>query len=499
MADAARRLPDEAPAAMRLQAACLLTVLLVGAADCHRRSPSPQPDPAQRTMEAPAPQETPGDARAASADSPSGELSGSLLSPHRSMGFAVYLAAPASASQLRAAADKVKQRFPGLPTCSGKDDAPTPCAQVIAPPMNDFAAPTEQQIALFGRGLDEAQKKAAVASKGALLLVWFLQEGPGNARLREAQTVALDVAKSAKGLLWDETTRELFSPEAWKTRRIDGWEGDLPDMKRHIAIHYYETDGGRHRAISLGMEKFGLPDLVLADVPRAHTDALTTVIDAVAQELVEGASLEPGGELRVDLRSIRQPGAHDDLLGACEKGATFRGRVQLVAVEGEEGDPDNRLAELRFPSYPGASEGERQASAFKAIVGVGADRVSGAAPDDAELAAVTARVQKRLPAVAAAFRAGLPLGERVTVKAPFQTDDGSLEWMWVGVTDWRGDVVSGDLENEPANVSSLRMGAKVQVKQASIADYVWLAANGDKKEGGESAEVFERRERPKAR
>ena len=103
-------------------------------------------------------------------------------------------------------------------------------------------------------------------------------------------------------------------------------------------------------------------------------------------------------------------------------------------------------------------------------------------------------MQKRLPAVATAFRAGLPLGERIIVKAPFKTDDGSIEWMWVGVTGWTGEVLTGRLENEPYQVKALHLGAKVDVKQASVADYVWIDGTGKKKEGGESAAILQRRE-----
>jgi len=48
--------------------------------------------------------------------------------------------------------------------------------------------------------------------------------------------------------------------------------------------------------------------------------------------------------------------------------------------------------------------------------------------------------------------------------------------------------------NEPANVSSLKMGAPVEVKQASIADHTWEKADGST-EGGESAAILTRRER----
>jgi uncharacterized protein YegJ (DUF2314 family) len=107
---------------------------------------------------------------------------------------------------------------------------------------------------------------------------------------------------------------------------------------------------------------------------------------------------------------------------------------------------------------------------------------------------VTKRVQARLPAIAAAFRKGLPLGDRLAVKAPFDTDDKNVELMWIDVSGWEGDVVRGYLDNDPYYIKSLKAGAKVEVKQASLTDYVWSKADGTK-EGGESSAILERRER----
>jgi uncharacterized protein YegJ (DUF2314 family) len=113
--------------------------------------------------------------------------------------------------------------------------------------------------------------------------------------------------------------------------------------------------------------------------------------------------------------------------------------------------------------------------------------------DDPELAAVKQRAQARLPAVAAAFRGGLPVRDHIIVKAPFDTDDGSVEWMWISVTGWDGEVLRGNLENSPYYIKSLKAGAKVEVKQSAVADYLWTKADGGE-EGGESMKILQRRE-----
>ncbi len=466
----------------------LLTVLAL-ASGCRRRA---SPEPAQRVPD-------PSSSAAESAPSPFGDGGARLLRPGslearpRTIDLGVYLpqlASPALVDDTKAA---LRTRFPDLRLRSqaGVDELGT--VLLIAPPAEQFYALTVERLGYFGRGLDEAQMQTAVASKGVLMMSFELHADPTRSVLREIQRLVLDIAQRNAGFVWDDVTRELYTTAAWDERRVSGWEGDLPDIRRHITIHYYATEGGRHRAITLGMGKFGLPDLVVSDLPESQSKAMTTILDAMAQLLVEGAGVERGGRFHVDLSGIRHPGAKAALLGDEGKGA-MGGPVDLAPVAGEEGDPANRLVQLRFTSYPGATEGERQAAAIVAIVGAAADPLIQAPDQDPELAAATVRAQARLPAVAAAFRRGLPLGERIVVKAPFSTDDGSTEWMWIGVTGWPEGVVQGRLESEPYQIKSLHMGAKVSVKQASLADYVWMGADGAKKEGGESADILRRRE-----
>jgi uncharacterized protein YegJ (DUF2314 family) len=460
---------------------------------CHRSSATATRDLAQR---APDP-ETVVSSGATTLD-PDGSLplspTGSLMVGGRPIDLALYLASPVPGDTVKRAQDQVRKALPGVSVRGKAEPADPPSAFVAAPPLDSFAPPTEDDLRYFGRGLDALQTKTAAASKGVLVMGYELDADPNFVRLRAVESIALDLAIATRGFVWDELTRELFAPDAWKSGRTDGWQGDVPDMRHHVTIHYYETDGNRHRAITLGMVKFGLPDLVASDVPVGQSGAMTTVIDALAQLLVEGAAVGAGNEVVVDLRAIR----HEEVRRAFSqsaKNAVMRGRVALRPTNGERGDPDNRLVELRFPSYPGASESERQAAAVLAIVGGEGEKMSAAPKDDAELDAVKMRVQQRLPAVAAAFRNGLPLGEHVSVKAPFRTDTGSIEWMWFEVGAWDGQVLSGTLANEPEYVSSLKLGGHVQVRQPEVADYIWRDAIGNRREGGESSDILLKRQR----
>jgi uncharacterized protein YegJ (DUF2314 family) len=423
-------------------------------------------------------------------------LEGSPEIAPRMINLAIYLPTPASPAWVKTALESTRRRFPGLDVRGEPPDGIALAkAFVFAPPLASFQPPTEEQLATFGRGLGAAQTKAAAASKGVLVMAWFLPDDPHHARLREAQKLAAELADKSGGWVWDEVTRELYARDAWKKDRLDGWEGDVPDMPRQITIHYYATTGGRHRAITLGMGKFGLPDLVVQDAPQEQVGPIGLLLDATAQALVEGASLRPGGELALDLATIRHAGARKALAQVDRPDAKRSGAIVLVPAEGEEGDPDNRLAELRFPGYPGKGDLEREAAAVASIFGEWRDPVVAVSRDDPELAAVAARAQARLGALAAAFRQGLPPGESITVKAPFPSDGGSVEWMWVDVAAFGRDAVSGRLVNSPVDIKALHEGSRVDVKPKDIVDYVWLERDGTRKEGGESADILAARER----
>src|SRR5262245_49825107 len=91
-----------------------------------------------------------------------------------------------------------------------------------------------------------------------------------------------------------------------------------------------------------------------------------------------------------------------------------------------------------------------------------------------------------------ALQHGLEPGEHILVKAPFQTTDGSDEWMWVDVATWDETAIRGTLQNEPSGVPGLRAGQIVEVDPERVFDYIHSHADGEL-EGNETGRILEGR------
>jgi len=110
------------------------------------------------------------------------------------------------------------------------------------------------------------------------------------------------------------------------------------------------------------------------------------------------------------------------------------------------------------PPEPPAAEPEPPLSPLEAAIRQAAERLDGP--------------------VREAWRAGLPEGDRLFVKAPFAAQDGSLEYLWLQVEVWEGDQVRGVLRSEPSWIDDMQPGDQVEVPREVIFDYLWRRADG---------------------
>ena len=389
--------------------------------------------------------------------------------------FAVY-ALPGGKTKLATIARAKAEGF----TIAENLDALKPGQLAIAsPPITDFAPPDARSLEFMGKGLSPAEIEAVQKSSEVVTLSMRsepIEAGENHLRVLK---LAAAIAADSDGLVWDEDTRQLFSKDAWASR-LEHPPNDPRNQPFHFTVHMYR-EGELLRMVTLGLAKFGLPDIVMEDVPHNATGPLNTLINALSVQMAVDGVLQTPGRMRVDPKVVY---GDDAPSGAAPV------TLSLAKTTADEGDPDNRLVQIVFPG-PADRLFERQLAAAETLAPTGDDIVT--LDHDEELLKASAQAKTQLLAMRKEFADGVPDMSELAVKAPFATTSGGTEWMWVSVTSWKGDTIRGVLDNEPYDVPSLEHGSKVEVKESSIFDFVYRKADGTEL-GGKTVEIMLRRQ-----
>ncbi|MBI5278643.1 MAG: DUF2314 domain-containing protein [Burkholderiales bacterium] len=356
-------------------------------------------------------------------------------------------------------------------------------------PRAKYRPPDLALLQHLGRGLSPEQGRALQQTQQVLVLDFAHPGARALESLRAADELVEKLAREAGALVWDQQTREIFTPDAWKQRRLDTWSGNLPQVGRHITFYAYNK-GQMVRAVSLGMAKFGLPDVVVQDFSRSASRPMGILLGALTQSLVEGAPASLPGNFKLELASIRHPQVQKELAAASKKGATGIAQLTLSPGTPEKEDPPGRLLEVGFPAEPGADRHAAYAALLRSAFG-GEDTVMTVKPNAPELLEASKRARERLPQLKAAFAAGLAPGEFIQLRMPFRTPQGGIEYMWVEVTDWKDSRITGILKNQPRAIPTLREGQVVEVREENAFDYLRISADG-KREGNETGKVAQK-------
>jgi uncharacterized protein YegJ (DUF2314 family) len=406
--------------------------------------------------------------------------------------FAIYYPESPTKQPMTVLKERMRVSESVLKLVTSVPDKP-PAGAVLVATLNttaqkNYRPPDLQMVQRFGRGLTRDQAQALQRAEQALILDFAHPASMSASALRTALQLTEQVARDTNGLLWDEETREIFTPDEWHKRRLDSWAGDTPDVLQHIVIHTYKSDK-LVRAITLGMSKFGFPDVVVSDFSWSLNQSVGNLINLFAQSMVEGSVMKTSGMYDLDLRSVNNANVRQGQLATLKPNAAAIAKLSLVKGAWEDGDPRNRLVEIRFDRYPGPDHYARQEAMLRALFG-SEDSVQRVKHTN-ELLEASRAANAKLPTLREAFRRGLKPGEYIQVKAPFAMPDGGNEWMWVEVTSWNGDAISGLLKNEPANIPSLHGGQMVKVSQSKVFDYIRRDADGHE-DGNETGKVLKR-------
>jgi len=330
---------------------------------------------------------------------------------------------------------------------------------------------------------------AALAGSEQVLVAWVA--GPrheARATLAVAHAAFATAARIGGGWVEDLDTGTVYGASAWAARDP---RGPLTDWFVVDAEPAKEGDDSTLRVVSRGLRRFGLPELVVEDVPAEAAGDVAFVVNAVAETLdAKGGAV--GDSVQVDSAFVQGMASLSPAEAGEEDPAPPLLRLRFegsLAVGAEEPAPEPAPVDL-LPPVPVAAIDPTPAP-LALPYGEPAPQTRTDAPSEpappppASLAEARAQATARLDGVVrAAWSAGLREGEVVAVSAPFRTRTGGTEYLWVELRQWSGTNMSGVLANEPYAVPNLHKGDLVAVRQADVFDYIWKKADGTREGNG---------------
>jgi uncharacterized protein YegJ (DUF2314 family) len=355
-----------------------------------------------------------------------------------------------------------------------------------APPIAEAKPPGLEELKYRGKGLTPEQQDRLQKADSLTLLTFIVPRAEISRGYRSALSVMLDLARRGDSVIYDPQDRNAYAPAAFE-RQLGGWTDGVPDVADHVTLDMYR-DGELVRIVSMGMEKLGLPDVAVAEVAGHDMESMSGLVILILQTMLERGGIDRPGELDLSLKTLHNAAARKRYNESLKDNAKGVATVHLAIGKAHEGDAENRLLDLVFPGD--GSLQTRQSQLLASLFG-SHDQLMRANNDDAELQAASRRARAALAKLKPKYSPKPPQLEHLMVKAPFVTRSGDNEWMWVEVVRWEGHKINGILENDPYEVENLKAGARVEVDEDSLFDYIVVHADGSK-EGNETSKIIER-------
>jgi len=351
----------------------------------------------------------------------------------------------------------------------------------------EYPAHDMDYLDYFADEFTKAQKEQLTASKNALICVVYYEKKNAFSYTRKLYDWVDKKVKNTDIIVYDGEVREYFSSKTWKKNRVDAWEHGVPNVLQQITLHSYRQKE-YCRTITFGMQRYGLPDILIEDSPCTNVSNASQLVVIIAQLLLEGNQIK-NKSLAVDLDAIKNAEFKSIIPSILMDDAQKKAVIHFeTATTMEEGDPFNTILRVNFDHKDYANPQAYENEVYKTLFGTD-DEITNVSHNE-EIIAASNRAKRRLPALKKLFNSGLE-SNKLLLKAPFTADDGGNEWMWVEVTRWEDESIEGILQNQPFYIKDLKSGSKVTVQQADIFDYVLYKPDGTQ-EGNETGRLIEK-------
>jgi uncharacterized protein YegJ (DUF2314 family) len=355
---------------------------------------------------------------------------------------------------------------------------------------DDLLLPPKDTLDVVAPRLTPSERAGVHARPRAVVLRAQGPFTPEHLPARAIFAAAAVLAERLDGFVYDEVARRIEARSDFAAHTITAKLGEPAFARKHIVIQLYRQDDGTARLLTLGMARFGTPDLSIRGATMASGPVLAEVINATARLLAHG---ESDTAITITLDDVAAVVGKKPSELHPNPSAARPVTLDLREPERVEGDPDNDMMEL-VPRGDGGDRREAWDEVVASLFGV-APSVQTAVGDE-ELAAIAKKAQRELPKAIARFEAG---EGTLFVKGPFsipedrRVDGGATtELLWLEAASCDARACTGVLSNEPTYATNLALGKTTSVRREDAVDWVIQARDGGVV-GGESIKALQRR------
>lgn len=354
-------------------------------------------------------------------------------------------------------------------------------------PNPSFTPPDTNSLIHFSRGLTHEEKTKLQSYKNIISIVFCGTSEKVFEKQRRINQFISSLVKKKEVIISDFNSYEWFNTKSWNLNRVENFSDSINDITQQIAIHTYRT-GEYCRSVTMGMEKFCLPDISIKDFSCSNQFAFANLINSVVQTLSEKPIIYDDSTLNLNLQAINNRTVREYLRKNLKKNAKETATIKLRTVKPEEGDNYNHQLLISFENRKYSSQQEEQEYLVANLFG--AEDSIMYINHDSILMAASARAKQRLPELRELFNKGLEPGFSILLKAPFPIGNGGNEWMWVEVTKWSSESITGILQNDAYEISNLKAGTIVTINENEVFDYI-LYKPDRSFEGNETGKLLE--------
>jgi len=291
------------------------------------------------------------------------------------------------------------------------------------------------------------------------------------------QAVTLAVAEKMNGYIFDELAKIAITAKEYRTFIFSL---DNSPLLKHVLVQRYAYEPGRFRIVTLGMAKFGCPEIEMRDFPSDKAMIFNHLICAVSKKVLV-RSLNRKGDISFPSQLSLGPeyisNGPEKPIGSSDVAENSEDIVALMLEPGdmESGDPQENIVRIVPP--PDFKEGMTQWAAAVSTAVVGFD-VRTTIVQDIPLDLLE-RVQQSLPDFKQKFLSRKTNQEKFFVKIFSSAKGRTLGEFLVGrVEKWTDNKIGMLLISEPHLTKGISAGTRVELNQNDVKDWIYIGSDG---------------------